>query len=78
MSETFEDHLEKLEEAVRKLETGEEPLESSLEIYESAVAHLKACHKMLEGAEGRVKILVQNEQGELEERDFDAPSEPEN
>ena len=78
MSETFEEHLGRLEEAVKRLETGEEPLESSLGIYEEAVGHLKACHEMLARAEGKVKILVENDRGELEERDFDAPAQPEN
>lgn len=70
---TFEERLEKLEAAVRKLESGEEPLEVSLGIYEEAVAHLKACHEELGKAERRVKILVEDEAGRLVERDFDAP-----
>jgi exodeoxyribonuclease VII small subunit len=73
VSETFEAHLAKLEEAVKRLESGEEPLDRSLEIYEEAVARLKACHELLAEAEGRVKILVPDGEGGVEERDFDAP-----
>ena len=72
MSETFEEHLAALEEAVRKLESGEEPLERSLAIYEEAVARLKACHGLLAKAEGRVKVLAVDEEGSVSERDFDS------
>lgn len=69
----FEERLAKLEEAVRRLESGEETLGISLSIYEEAVAHLKACHEELGKAERRVKILVEDAEGRLVERDFDAP-----
>ena len=55
---TFEQRMEALEEAVRRLESGEEPLEASLAIYEEVVRHLKACHETLDAAEQRVKVLV--------------------
>ena len=67
---TFEQRMEALEEAVRRLESGEEPLEESLATYEEVVAHLKACHEALASAERRVKILVERD-GELVEEDFD-------
>ena len=69
--ESFEDRLKKLEEAVRTLETGEEPLERSLTIYEEVVGHLKACQEILGAAEKRVKILTEDEEGNLVEEDFD-------
>ena len=56
--QTFEQRMEALEEAVRRLESGEEPLEASLAIYEEVVKHLKACHSVLDSAEQRVKVLV--------------------
>ena len=35
--QTFEQRMEALEDAVRRLESGEEPLEASLAIYEDVV-----------------------------------------
>ena len=72
---TFEDRLARLTEAVEKLEAGEEPLARSLEIYEEVVGHLKACHEMLGEAEKRVKILTEDEDGNLVEEDFAPPEE---
>jgi len=69
--ESFEDRLKKLEEAVRVLESGEEPLERSLEIEEEVVGHLKACQEILGAAEKRVKILTEDEEGNLVEEDFE-------
>ncbi len=68
--ESFEGRLKKLEEAVRVLEAGEEPLERSLEIYEEVVGHLKACQEILGAAEKRVKILTEDEEGNLVEEEF--------
>jgi len=67
MAETFEEHQRVLEEAVRALESGEQDLERSLEIYEDAVKHLKACHRILAKAEARVKLLAED----LGEEDFE-------
>lgn len=72
---TFEDRLARLEEAVRILEAGEEPLARSLEIYEEVVEHLKACHAILAAAEKRVKVLTEDEDGNLVEEDFAPPEE---
>ena len=69
MTETepgFEAHLGKLEEAVRRLESGEETLAGSIAVYEAAVGHLKACHEALEAAEERVRILTGDGEEEFE------------
>jgi len=69
MSEPFEKHLEELENAVARLESGEETLADSLAAYEDAVGRLKSCHEILAAAEERVKILTADgeEDFELEE-----------
>jgi exodeoxyribonuclease VII small subunit len=73
MAESFEEHLKALEEAVRTLESGEQDLERSLEVYEGAVKRLRACHDILSRAEGRVKILAEDAEGNLVEEDFHPP-----
>ncbi|MCU0726021.1 MAG: exodeoxyribonuclease VII small subunit [Planctomycetes bacterium] len=75
MAGSFEEHLKELEAAVAVLEGGEATLERSLALFEEAVAHLRACQELLEAAERRVKILVPDEDGEIEERDFEAGEE---
>jgi len=69
---TFEERMEALEAAVRRLESGEEPLERSLALYEEVVGHLKECHEILRAAEARVKVLVEKD-GTLSEEDFGTP-----
>ena len=62
--ESFEKLLAKLEEIVGQLEAGEKPLEESLALYEQGVAALKRCHVILDGADKRIRKLVQNAAGE--------------
>lgn len=60
----FEDALNKLEETVRKMESGELSLEESLKAFEEGIKLVRLCTKKLEEAERRIDLLVKNEQGE--------------
>lgn len=62
--ESFEVLLSRLEEIVGQLEAGERPLEESLTLYEQGVATLKRCHVILDGADKRIRRLLQNSAGE--------------
>jgi exodeoxyribonuclease VII small subunit len=62
--ESFEKLLAKLEEIVGQLEAGERPLEESLALYEQGIVALKRCHFILDGADKRIRKLVQNAAGE--------------
>ena len=62
--ESFENLLSKLEEIVSQLEAGERPLEESLTLYEQGVATLKRCHVILDGADKRIRRLLQNSGGD--------------
>ncbi len=75
MGETFEEHLRALEEDVRVLEAGEVGLSEALGIYERAIGHLRACHEILGEMEQRVKILTEDADGNLVEKDFSASEE---
>jgi exodeoxyribonuclease VII small subunit len=71
----FEDALKRLEEIVDTLEKGDLSLEKSLKIFEEGVKLSRVCNKMLDKAEKKVEILMQNKNGELEARPFEPEEE---
>lgn len=71
----FEDALKRLEEIVNTLEKGELSLEKSLKIFEEGVKLSRVCNKMLDKAEKKVEMLMQNKNGELEARPFEPEKE---
>ena len=64
---TFEQSLARLEEIVKKLESGNVSLDESIEIYQEGILLSKQCSNMLQEAEGKVLAIVNKEQGILEE-----------
>ncbi len=66
--------MERLESIVSDLEEGEFSLEEALNKFEEGLKLGKQCRKVLDQAELRVKILVENADGELEEQEFDEKS----
>ena len=68
---TFESALKKLEETVSKLEEGSIPLEEALNTFESGVRWSRECNKFLENAEQRIEIILKNENGEFEQKEFE-------
>ncbi len=59
----FEDALARLETIVNELERGDLPLNDSLKIFEEGIKLSKTCLKMLDDAERKVEILVQETGG---------------
>jgi len=59
----FEKALSRLEIIVTELEGGELSLDDSLRIFEEGVKLSKTCLKMLDDAERKVEILVQDKDG---------------
>ena len=59
----FENALSRLETIVTELEAGELSLDDSLRIFEEGVKLSKTCLKMLDDAERKVEILVQDKDG---------------
>ena len=59
----FEDALSRLETIVNELEKGDLPLNDSLRIFEEGMKLSKTCLKMLDDAERKVEILVQETGG---------------
>jgi len=77
----FENALARLETIVTELERGELPLEESLKIFEEGVKLSKTCLKILDEAEKKVEILVQDKDGKKRIQAFsieeESPDEPE-
>ncbi len=69
---TFESSFAKIESIVRRLEQGTSGLDESLAMYQSAVMHMRFCHRKLEEAQRRVQILQGvADDGSFEAQDFD-------
>jgi exodeoxyribonuclease VII small subunit len=77
MAETrdFESALQRLEEIVKKLESGDLPLASALELFEEGVTLSRFCHGRLEEAERKVEILVRKSNGEMVKKSFQPDEE---
>ncbi len=67
----FEEALKRLERIVQELEDGDLPLDEACEKYEEGIRLSKACAKKLEQAKKRVEILLKNEDGSIELKEFD-------
>ncbi len=61
----IEKAFSRLEEIVRKLESGDISLDDSLKAYEEGMDIVKNCTKKLDEAELRVKQLIESEDGKL-------------
>jgi exodeoxyribonuclease VII small subunit len=71
----FETALKRLEEIVKKLESGELSLDSALELFEEGIHLSRFCHTTLGQAERRVEILLKNESGQVRAVPFEAENE---
>jgi exodeoxyribonuclease VII small subunit len=60
----FEDNLTRLEEIVRKMESGDLSLEDSLKAFEEGIKLSRLCAKKLDESERRVEVLLKQD-GEL-------------
>jgi exodeoxyribonuclease VII small subunit len=81
MSETpqaapdFETALKRLEEIVKRLESGDLTLDASLELFEEGIQLSRLCHVKLGQAERRVEILLKNNEGEQQAVPFETENE---
>ncbi len=73
-SEGLEASMEKLEKIVTDLEGGEFGLEEALGKFEEGLRLGKRCKHILDRAELKVKQLVEDADGNLEEKEFDGDS----
>lgn len=66
-NKNFEQALARLEDIVKKMESGNISLDESIEIYQEGITLSKQCSNMLEEAEGKVMAIVNKEQEIMEE-----------
>ncbi len=71
-TDKFEASLKKLEEIVKRLETGSLSLEDSLKAFEEGVKHSAFCSSRLDDAERRVEILLKQKDGSLKREPFES------
>lgn len=71
-TDKFEASLKKLEEIVKRLETGSLTLEESLKAFEEGVKHAAFCASRLDDAERRVEILLKQKDGSLKREPFES------
>ncbi|WP_105102032.1 exodeoxyribonuclease VII small subunit [Microbulbifer pacificus] len=69
---TFESALEELEQLVERLESGDLPLDEALADFERGVKLTRECQQKLASAEQKVKVLMEEEGGKIQELPFDA------
>ncbi len=68
---TFEDDLKELEEIANNLERGNLNLDEAIKEFEKGMKLSKECTKKLDLAEKKINILVENDNGKIEEKEFE-------
>lgn len=61
---TYEEAVKRLEEIVKKLESGAAPLDESIALFSEGAELVKTCTAILDEAEQKVKILTESEKAE--------------
>lgn len=70
MSKSFEEKMEDLEKIVKELEKGDLNLDNSVSKFEEGIKISKECNKILEEAEKKITILL-NQDGQIKEENFE-------
>lgn len=73
MAEKFEASLAKLEEVVKRLESGELSLDEALKAFEDGVKHAAICNKKLTEAEKKIELLLRQKDGSFRTEPFTPP-----
>lgn len=69
---SFEEAIKELECIVDKLENGELKLDDSLNYFQRGVELYKYCYQKLNDVDGKIKKILQNDDGKILEFDFEA------
>lgn len=70
VKKSFEEAMTELESIVNRLEKGELPLEESLECFEKGIELSKCCNVILDEAERKISILIEDEKGDITVKEF--------
>ena len=60
---SFEDALARLEQVVRRLESGDVPLDESIDLYEQGERLRRHCQDRLDAAQARIERIVTDAEG---------------
>ena len=70
VKQTFEKAISLLEQIVQDLETGDLPLEEALKKFEEGVKLSKTCSRKLDETEKKIRILMNDNNGNVTEKPF--------
>ncbi len=62
---TYEEAFMEIEELISRLEKGELSLDDTLKYFEQAVRLVTYCKNILDGAEQKLAVLLETEEGDL-------------
>lgn len=68
---SFEKAMERMEEIIALLEDGNLDLEKSLEVFEEGVRLYRLLSQKLKDAEGRVKVIMEEQESAVADTDID-------
>ena len=68
-TKSFEESMEELESIVTALEKGDCPLDEAVKLFEKGVQLSNECHKTLDSAEQKIKILTENDTSDAVKED---------
>ena len=71
MKKSFEEQIQELEKIISELENGNLNLDDSGVKFEEGMKISKECSQMLENAEKKITILLNDENGEKKEENFE-------
>lgn len=71
MKKSFEEQIQELEKIINELENGNLNLDDSVIKFEEGMKISKECNKMLENTEKKITILLNDENGEKKEENFE-------
>ncbi len=74
-NDKFEMAIKRLEEITQILERGDLTLEESLSLFEEGIKLTNKCSKLLDEAEGKIKIMIRDLNGKISFKDFDGGNE---
>lgn len=72
---SFENSMAELREIIDKLQSGNLPLEDSLKLFQEGTKLIAYSHKKLDEIQKKVKILTDENDGEITTQDFDTEEE---
>ncbi|OPX43436.1 exodeoxyribonuclease 7 small subunit [Ruminiclostridium hungatei] len=72
MQMSFEEAISQLEQIVARLEKGEVSLEESISDFQQGIELSRYCAARLDEAEKKISVLLQDEEGNFVEKDFEA------